>query len=195
MKKYLSIVLVALMLTGCLARPPAPVTPPITVEPPPPPPKVIPVEPPAPPEVVPPPPKIQQINWQSTLRPLVAKMLSADEIVPGSVLLVDGVKNSTNGTLQISQATDALYGALASNPHFTLVSQQEWINAQQTLGLSAEDSLASRSKAIGLARVVGAQYVLYSDVSGDVTAPTIDMQLMLVQSGEIVWSGESGVRY
>lgn len=66
--------------------------------------------------------------------------------------------------------------------------------AKQTLGLSEDDSLGSRTKAIGLARYVSAQYVLYSDVSGDVKAPVIDMQLMLVQTGEIIWSGHGNVQ-
>ncbi|HIF6780925.1 TPA: penicillin-binding protein activator LpoB, partial [Serratia marcescens] len=37
-------------------------------------------------------------------------------------------------------------------------------------------------------------YVLYSDVSGDVKSPALDMQLMLVQTGEIVWSGNGAVK-
>ncbi|MDI5405222.1 hypothetical protein MJM25_29005, partial [Salmonella enterica subsp. enterica serovar Lubbock] len=41
-------------------------------------------------------------------------------------------------------------------------------------------------KAIGIARNVGAQYVLYSSASGNVNAPALQMQLMLVQTGEII---------
>ncbi|SUG33731.1 Lipoprotein YcfM part of a salvage pathway ofuncharacterised substrate [Salmonella enterica subsp. arizonae] len=40
--------------------------------------------------------------------------------------------------------------------------------AKQQLGLSPQDSLGTRSKAIGIARNVGAQYVLYSSASGNV---------------------------
>ncbi|HFY0385014.1 TPA: penicillin-binding protein activator LpoB, partial [Escherichia coli] len=50
-----------------------------------------------------------------------------------------------------------------------------------------------RSKAIGIARNVGAHYVLYSSASGNVNAPTLQMQLMLVQTGEIIWSGKGAV--
>lgn len=74
-----------------------------------------------------------------------------------------------------------------------LISPQQLGVAKQTLGLSEEDSFGSRSKAIGLARYVGAQYVLYSDVSGDVKSPTIEMQLMQTQTGEIIWSGNAPV--
>ncbi|RFD80975.1 hypothetical protein SEET3133_05620, partial [Salmonella enterica subsp. enterica serovar Tennessee str. 3133] len=52
----------------------------------------------------------------------------------------------------------------------------------------------TRSKAIGIARNVGAQYVLYSSASGNVNAPALQMQLMLVQTGEIIWSGKGAVQ-
>ncbi|CAI1792268.1 Lipoprotein activator of PBP from the outer membrane B [Serratia quinivorans] len=195
MKKYLFVALTALVLTGCLSRPPEPEQPqpPVTVEP------VTPpvTEEPQPPvtEPVPQPPKIQQLDWLSSVQPLVNQMLKADGVNPGSVLLLDSVKNNTNGALQTAKATSALHKALASNQTFSIVPEAQLATAKQTLGLSADDSLGSRSKAIGLARIVSAQYVLYSDVSGDVKSPTLDMQLMLVQSGEIVWSGNGAVTH
>jgi uncharacterized protein (TIGR02722 family) len=119
-------------------------------------------------------------------------MLAASGVQPGSVLLLDNVKNSTNGTLPMGQATEALHNALSNSNKFSIVSNDQLAAAKQSLGLSADDSLGSRSKALGLARVVKAQYVLYSDVRGEVRAPKMDMQLMTVPGGEIVWSG-SGV--
>ena len=194
MKKYLFVALAALTLTGCLSRPPEPEQPqpPVTVEP-----VTPPIEQPQPPvsEPVPQPPKIQQLDWLGSVQPLVNQMLKADGVNPGSVLLLDSVKNNTNGALQPAKATSALHKALASNQTFSIVPEAQLVSAKQTLGLSADDSLGSRSKAIGLARIVSAQYVLYSDVSGDVKSPTLDMQLMLVQTGEIVWSGNGTVKH
>lgn len=197
MKKYLVVALAALTLSGCLSRPPEPEQPPATVEPAKPPVVVEPQPQPQPqPPIgvpVPQPPKIQQLDWLSSVQPLVNQMLKADGVNPGSVLLLDSVKNNTNGSLQTAKATSALHKALASNQTFSVVPEAQLATAKQTLGLSADDSLGSRSKAIGLARIVSAQYVLYSDVSGDVKSPTLDMQLMLVQTGEIVWSGNGAV--
>jgi uncharacterized protein (TIGR02722 family) len=194
MKKYLFVALAALTLTGCLSRPPEPEQPqpPVTVEP-----VTPPIEQPQLPvsEPVPQPPKIQQLDWLGSVQPLVNQMLKADGVNPGSVLLLDSVKNNTNGALQTAKATSALHKALASNQTFSIVPEAQLVSAKQTLGLSADDSLGSRSKAIGLARIVSAQYVLYSDVSGDVKSPTLDMQLMLVQTGEIVWSGNGTVKH
>ena len=180
--------LMALILTGCVVKQqqPAPVEPTQPVEP------VQPVPQPEPvpqPQPVPQPPKLVTINWDATVQPLVAQMLQAASAEPGSVLLVDRIKNSTNGSLQSDKATAAIQNALNNNGKFTLVSADQLAQAKQTLGLSPDDSLNSRSKAIGLARNLNAQYVLYSNARGDVKTPTLQMQLMLVQTGEIIWSG------
>ncbi|ADZ42963.1 TPA: penicillin-binding protein activator LpoB [Yersinia enterocolitica] len=191
MKRYLSVALAALVLTGCITQPPVePTTPPVTIEP------VTPPVPETPPQVdnVPPPPKMEQsIDWAASVEPLVAQMVNSNDVANGSILLLDSVKNNTNGRLQTAKATSALHQVLSSNKKFVLISPQQLAVAKQTLGLSEEDSLGSRSKAIGLARYVSAQYVLYSDVSGDVKSPTIEMQLMQAQTGEIIWSGNGPV--
>ncbi len=181
--------MMALILSGCVMKQqqPAPVEPTQPVEP------VKPVpqpEQPIPqPQPVPQPPKLVTINWDASVEPLVAQMVRAATVTPGSVLLVDRIKNSTNGALQGEKATSAIQNALNNNGKFTLVSSEQLAQAKQTLGLSPDDSLNSRSKAIGLARNLNAQYVLYSTAKGDVKSPTLQMQLMLVQTGEIIWSG------
>jgi len=187
--KRSSALIFALMLTGCVVKQqtPAPVEPtqPTTPAQP----EQPPTQPVPPPQNVPQPPKLKTINWSASVQPLVANMVQSAGVNPGSVLLVDRIKNSTNGALQSDKATDAIQSALANNGKFTLVTPEQLAQAKQTLGLSADDSLNSRSKAIGLARNVNAQYVLYSNAQGDVKSPTLQMQLMLVQTGEIIWSG------
>lgn len=138
-------------------------------------------------------PKVRQYDWRGAVQPMVGKMLQAGGVNSGRVLLVDSVNNRTNGALQTAPATQALRNALANNNTFTLVSAQQLSMAKQQLGLSPQDSLGSRSKAIGIARNVGAHYVLYSNANGNVNSPTLQMQLMLVQTGEIIWSGNGAV--
>ncbi|WP_261640855.1 penicillin-binding protein activator LpoB [Erwinia mallotivora] len=187
--------LLALVLSGCInqQQQPATTTPVQPAQPAQP--QPVPPAQPQPGETVPQPPKMQSINWDASVAPLVAQMLKADGVTPGSVLLVDGLKNNTNGSLQSAKATAALNNALQNNSQFTLVKPEQLATAKQTLGLSAGDSLGSRSKAIGLARYVGAQYVLYSNAQGDVKSPTLQMQLMLVQTGELIWSGNGVVQH
>lgn len=137
--------------------------------------------------------RVRHYDWNGAAQPLVGKMLQTGGVTAGSILLVDSVNNRTNGSLNAGEATTALRNALAGNGTFTLVSAQQLAVAKQQLGLSPQDSLGSRSKAMGIARTVGAQYVLYSNATGNVNAPTLQMQLMLVQTGEIVWSGKGAV--
>ncbi|MGK2946498.1 MAG: penicillin-binding protein activator LpoB [Candidatus Malihini olakiniferum] len=180
MKNYLILMWGAMALTGCMTRSPEPQPPAQPRQP-----KVVTplVQP------VPTLPKIQILNWEDSVVSLIAQMLQSSDATPRSLLLVDSVKNNTNGSLPAVKAATAIYDALSNGKAFTLIPREQVAVAKQTLGLFADDSLGSRSKEIGLARYVSAQYVLYSDISGDVKTPQLDMQLMLVQTGEIVWSG------
>lgn len=145
-------------------------------------------------ETAQPTPRERHYDWNGAMQPMMDKMLQAQGVTSGSVLLVDSVNNRTNGSLNASEATETLRNALANNGKFTQVSAQQLAVAKQQLGLSPQDSLGSRSKAIGIARNVGAQYVLYSSATGNVNAPALQMQLMLVQTGEIIWSGKGAVQ-
>ena len=197
MKKYFLIVaMAALILGGCTLpnqqQPQQPEQPQQPQQPLPPVNPPVPEQPPVQP--VPQPPKFANIDWTATVSPLLTKMLKAEGVQSGSVLLVDSVKNSTNGSLQTAKATDALRNALANNTTFQVIPAEQVASAKQSLGLSPDDSLVSVSKAIGLANIVKAQYVLYSTVSGDVKAPTMSMRLITAPSGEIVWSGRGAVQ-
>ena len=89
--------------------------------------------------------------------------------------------------------------SVVKSPRFTDHSKKSpmlppaFLDGEATVRFSQQDSLRTRSKAIGIARNVGAHYVLYSSASGNVNAPTLQMQLMLVQTGEIIWSGKGAV--
>lgn len=196
MKKFLPVALAALLLSGChLLQKPVEVTPtePTTVPEQPQQPQQ-PTPPVEPPPSVPEPPKMPSYDWNGSVAPLVSQMLQSPDISAGSVLLVNNVKNNTNGRLVTGNATGALKKALRQGQKFSLVPDDQLNSVRQTMGLSAEDSLESRTKAISLARAVNAQYVLYGALSGDVQTPELALQLMLVQSGEIIWSGEGSVK-
>nr|WP_193568855.1 penicillin-binding protein activator LpoB [Citrobacter sp. NCU1] len=207
--RYALVAALAIFLSGCVAQreQPAPVdeakpTPEQPVQPEQPVP-VVPTVPTVPQQPGPiehedqtaqPAPRVRHYDWNGAMQPMVGKMLQAGGIAAGNVLLVDSVNNRTNGSLNAGEATETLRNALANNGKFTLVSVQQLSLAKQQLGLSPHDSLGTRSKAIGIARNVGAQYVLYSSATGNVNAPTLQMQLMLVQTGEIIWSGKGAVQ-
>ena len=202
LSRYALMTAVALILAGCVTKrdEPAPVEqakPPVEQ-----PPTTVPALPTIPKQpgpiesdagTVQPTPRVRHYDWNGAAQPLMGKMVQADGVPAGSILLVDSVNNRTNGSLNTAEATAALGAALNGNGKFTVVSPQQVAVAKQQLGLSPQDSLGSRSKAMGLARTVGAQYVLYSNATGSVGSPTLQSQLMLVQSGEIIWSGKGAV--
>ncbi|WP_338885139.1 penicillin-binding protein activator LpoB [Xenorhabdus sp. TH1] len=188
MKRILFVILSAMLLASCVVpetQKPAPVTP---VKP-----EKKPEPSVGPSEKVPQPPKIQSINWDSIVQPLVDQMVNADGVETGKLLLVDSVKNNTNGSLRTLKATDAITNVISNKHTFQVVPKSQVYSARQALGLSSEDSLGLRSKSIGLARYLNADYVLYSVVSNNHGQRDLEMQLMLVKTGEILWSGRGDV--
>ncbi|MEG2829638.1 MAG: penicillin-binding protein activator LpoB, partial [Edwardsiella sp. (in: enterobacteria)] len=112
-KRMSGIALAALLLSGCQgllprgetpSQPPAPTTPAK--------PSVVPT--PTPPVVtpVPQPPKMTSVDWQGSFAPLIDQLLSAPGVEAGSILLVDGVQNKTNGQLSMANASEVLRSAL-----------------------------------------------------------------------------------
>ncbi|PHM45941.1 penicillin-binding protein activator LpoB [Xenorhabdus mauleonii] len=189
MKRVLFVILSAMLLASCVfheSQQPAPVTPaqPEKKQEPPP------IEPS---EKVPQPPKIQSTNWNDIVQPLIEKMAKANGVGGGKLLLVDSVKNNTNSSLRTLKATEAITDAINRKQVFRVVSKSQVYAARQALRLSSEDSLGLRSKSIGLARYLNADYVLYSTVSNHNGQRNIEMQLMLVKTGEILWSGRGDV--
>lgn len=59
-------------------------------------------------------PRVRHYDWNGAMQPMVGKMLQAQGVTPGSVLLVDSVNNRTNGSLNAGEATETLRNALAT---------------------------------------------------------------------------------
>ncbi|EMF0916322.1 MULTISPECIES: penicillin-binding protein activator LpoB [Providencia] len=192
MKRILFVAAAAMMLAGCPSfQQDRPKTPPpvVPVEP------TEPTEPTTPPPIdkVPTPPKQKTTDWSAAVSPLVGQMTGANGVESGKVLLVDSVKNNTTGSFSVQNVTSAIVKAVDDSHRFKVVPQYVVNAARRTLGLSQDDSLVTRSKAIGLGRYVQADYVLYSVISGSNDQRDIEMQLMAVQSGEILWSGKNDI--
>ncbi|HGJ5884345.1 penicillin-binding protein activator LpoB [Arsenophonus sp.] len=190
MRRIFQLMVVTFILVGCssiTSKKPAPV---ITIEP------TEPTEQPTTstsPDTVPQLPKVKTVDWSTAVIPLAHQLVQAQGVESGKVLLIDSIKNNTNMSIQSMQATDAIIDAVNNQNVFKLVPQDVVANARKALGLSQEDSLVTRSKAIGLARYVQADYVLYSVISGNQQQSEIEMQLMAAQTGEILWSGSNRI--
>jgi uncharacterized protein (TIGR02722 family) len=118
-------------------------------------------------------------------------MIKVDSIKNGSALLVSTMKNDTNGDLQSGKVTEILTRLITNvGKDLRVVEANELIKARQRLGISENDNLHSCRKAVGIARYLNVEYLLYNTAAGNVKKPLLDLQLMLVKTGEIIWSGK-----
>lgn len=191
MKRILLVAAATILLAGCPSMYVPDTQPPIEpVEP------TMPVEPVAPPagDKVPPlPPKPKTVDWTSAVSPLINQMIASSNVEKSKVLLVDSVKNNTNGSFSVANVTSTITKTVDATGQFEMVPQDVISSARKALGLPIEDSLVSRSKAIGLGRLVRADYVLYSVIEGSNSKRDIEMQLLSVQTGEILWTGQGEI--
>lgn len=190
MKKLLFVVLAAAILAGCPSTGPKTQKPPVAINTPPPPVDVVPI----PPVQQSPQQAPEPLNWMASIEPLVSKMLNSSPDTNNGVVLLEQVKNNTSGKVETADATSALKETLASTNRFSLVPDSKLLEGRQALGLEDDDSLISRSKAIGLARYLGAKYIVYASANGNPSMPEIIIQLMQAQTGEILWSGKGNVQ-
>lgn len=191
MKRLLCVIASVWLLAGCPSL--APVTPPAPVDTVTPPPVDTTPPPPPPTDTVPVPPKMKKIEWEQSITPLVNQMVKSDGLTQGGTLLVNKIGNKTNSSLQTNVATGALMNSINKTGVLTVIPAGAVTSAMSVLGMDDNDTLTLRSKAIGLARYLNAQYVLYSVVTGTRDARQMEMQLMSVVSGEIIWSGKDAV--
>ncbi|WP_159564367.1 penicillin-binding protein activator LpoB [Budvicia diplopodorum] len=190
MKKLLLVALAAALLAGCPGTGPKQQKPPVSVNPDRPPVDVVPTPPVQPPPQLPPEP----LNWMASIKPLVSNMLSSSPDANNGVILLDQVKNNTSGKVDTADATAVLKETLLATKRFSLVSDSKLLEGREAMELKGDDSLISRSKAIGLARYLGAKYIIYASANGSPGMPEIVIQLLQAQTGEILWSGKGNVQ-
>jgi PBP1b-binding outer membrane lipoprotein LpoB len=123
---------------------------------------------------------------------MAREIFNSTDIIPGSTLLVDYVayNNDNFNTLENREATDVIYHELTYRGIFQAVEDKLLIKAKYELGLPENDSLHSSSKAISLARYLKVQYLLYFK-NKQVVSDEYSAQLILVKSGEILWSNHN----
>lgn len=185
MKKLLLTMLV-ILLTGCQLIDDSRLPGSITDQPQTPPSVDQPVEPPV---IVEPPPKQFRVNWQPAIEKLIGSLLATEKSESeGNVLLVGQVKNETNRQISTQTVESVLLDHLMMSDRFTLISADALHHAKQILGIAVDDNLVTRSKLVGLARYVKADYILSTVLSGTTDNPRITMQLMLTSTGELLWS-------
>lgn len=139
---------------------------------------------------------IDEINWKVILSEILREPLFLNEITPGSVVLINMIRNNTNGPLQVVKITNILIELFINNiKQFNIISIEQLYHAYRELQISSEEILNSYAFSIDIAHYLNADYIIYSIVSGDLENPHIELQLILSKTGEIIRSINRSISY
>lgn len=133
------------------------------------------------------PSEINIINWKLVILQALQDVFFFDNIKDNSILLVNIIKNSTNGNIQTNKITNLLINCILENTKkYKVICIEQLYFAYRALGVFPEDHINSYSFSINIANYLQANYVLYGIVYGDVECPILELQLILVKTGEII---------
>lgn len=137
------------------------------------------------------PPKILATDWQVVISPLIAELIQTAEVSDSNSLLISDIRNRSNEYVSGAQINSIIFNAFNQQNIFAIIDKKVVNQAKQNLGIPYDDSLVSRSKMIGLARQVKADYVLFTTINSVPKLPetpaNVSMELLLTKTGEIVW--------
>ncbi|URJ24902.1 penicillin-binding protein activator LpoB [Candidatus Blochmannia ocreatus (nom. nud.)] len=134
------------------------------------------------------PKKISLVDWKPILLNILKKNLFFDILEKDSVLLVNIIKNNTNGILQIYNITNTLIQCIIENvKSYSVINMDTLYYAYRIFGVFPEYNENSYNFSIKIANYLKANYVLYSIACGNADKPNLEFQLISVKSGEIIY--------
>jgi penicillin-binding protein activator len=137
-----------------------------------------------------PPQFTKKVDWYAILSPYVQQLLQSSPVYEGNnVILISDIQNRSGDYLANNQVDDTLHQLMDKQNTFIVADKKSIILAKQTLGISSDDKLVSRSKMIGLAKSMNAGYVLFTTIyktPSDENNADLSMELLATQSGEIL---------
>jgi hypothetical protein len=118
------------------------------------------------------------------------------------VVFVERIKNKTTEHIDTESITDSISTKLLNSGKFRFVDMNRVESVRKQLNFQNNDELVNSSNAIQFGRMVGAQYMLYGNLSSIVKQAGSDkdvyykmtMRLMDLQTGIIEWADETEIR-
>lgn len=130
---------------------------------------------------------INIIDWKPVILKMLQEVFFFENINNNNVLLVNVIKNNTNGKIQTHKITNLLINCIIENvKKYKVIRIEQLYFAYRKLGVFPEDSINSYGFSIDIAHYLKADYLLYSIVYGDVLHPIVELQLIFVKTGEII---------
>ncbi|MDF7671493.1 hypothetical protein PT276_09860 [Orbaceae bacterium ESL0721] len=148
------------------------------------------VTPPANDLIVSPPTLKKATNWETILSPYIEQLLQTSSSYEGnSVLLISDIQNRSGNYLETNSIDATLYRLIDSQNRYTALTKNEINQVKQQIGISADDKLVSRSKMIAVAKLLNADYLLFTtiySVPTDSSDAVLSLELIYTKTGEIV---------
>lgn len=133
------------------------------------------------------PSKVNIIDWKLIIFQMLQDVYFFNNIKSGSVLLVNIIRNNTNGNIQINKITNLLIKCISENTEkYEVICMEQLYLAYRKLGVFPENHINSYNFSVNIANYLKADYILYGIIYGDVKWPILELQLMLVKTGEIL---------
>jgi uncharacterized protein (TIGR02722 family) len=118
------------------------------------------------------------------------------------IVFVDGVKNKTNEHIDTESITDTISTKMLNSGKFRFVDMERVESVRKQLQFQNNDELVDTSSSIQFGKMVGAQYMLYGNLSSIVKSGDSEqdvyykmtMRLMDLSSGLIEWADETEIR-
>ncbi|SHF70234.1 penicillin-binding protein activator LpoB [Vibrio gazogenes] len=118
------------------------------------------------------------------------------------IVFVDGIKNKTSEHIDTESITDTISTKMLNSGKFRFVDMTRIEAVRKQLNFQNNDALVDKSSSIQFGKMVGAQYMLYGNLSSIVKDTGSDkdvyykmtMRLMDLRSGLIEWADETEIR-
>lgn len=146
-------------------------------------------------------------DLQTTAKSMTDQMLSSPTIVQltqnsAPVLFVDTLTNNSSDFIDTGAITDTISTELIQSGKFQFVDMTKVKTIKNQLNYQNKSGMVNPATAAKLGQQVGAQYMLYGDISSISATNSnqqsmyyqITMKLLNVQTGVIVWQGQQQIR-
>ena len=118
------------------------------------------------------------------------------------IVFVERIKNKTSEHIDTESITDSISTKLLNSGKFRFVDMDRVESVRQQLKFQNNDELVNQNSAIQFGKMVGAQYMLYGNLSSIVKNAGSDkdvyykmtMRLMDLKTGLIEWADETEIR-
>ncbi|MGF1755428.1 penicillin-binding protein activator LpoB [Vibrio makurazakiensis] len=118
------------------------------------------------------------------------------------IVFVERIKNKTSEHIDTESITDSISTKMLNSGKFRFVDMDRVESVREQLNFQNNDELVNQSSAIQFGKMVGAQYMLYGNLSSIVKNDGSDqdvyykmtMRLMDLETGLIEWADETEIR-